>query len=123
MAGWSTDELSRIGDAEEIAISVHRPDGTLRPPVTIWVVRVGDEIYVRSFKGHDGGWFIHADRSRTGRIRAAGIERDITFAEPIADVNSDVDTAYRTKYGHYRSLTDQMVSSAAAAATFRVSPR
>jgi hypothetical protein len=123
MAGWSTQELSRIGVAEEIAISVQRPDGTLRPPVTIWVVRVGDDIYVRSFKGHDGGWFSHAKRTHTGRIQAAGTERDITFDDPISDVHRDVDAAYRTKYGHYRSLVDQMVSPAATAATFRISPR
>ena len=123
MAGWSTNELSRIGGAEEIAILVQRTDGALRSPLTIWVVRVGDDIYVRSFKGHDGGWFTHAERTRTGRIRAADIERDITFDDPISDAHSAIDAAYRTKYGHYRSLVDQMVSPAATAATFRVSPR
>ena len=43
---WTTDELDRIGDAEELHIAPRRKDGTLRRAVPIWVVRVGDELYV-----------------------------------------------------------------------------
>jgi hypothetical protein len=44
MSTWTPDELTRIGSAEELEVSSTRADGTLRPYVTIWVVRVGDEI-------------------------------------------------------------------------------
>jgi len=37
---WTTDELDRIGAAEELEIAARRRDGTLRPTVPIWVVRV-----------------------------------------------------------------------------------
>ena len=51
MATWSSDELKKIGTAEELLIASLRRDGTLRNAVTIWVVRVGDDLYVRSVNG------------------------------------------------------------------------
>lgn len=42
MAAWTNDELTQFGDAEELEIAPERRDGTLRNPVTIWVVRTGD---------------------------------------------------------------------------------
>jgi hypothetical protein len=55
MSRWTEDELTKIGDAEELEIATARRDGTLRPPVTIWVVRSGDDLYVRSVNGRTGG--------------------------------------------------------------------
>src|SRR3712207_8294259 len=60
MPTWTPDELSRIGGAEELQIASLRPDGTLRRYVTIWVVRVGDDLYVRSAYGKDNPWFRRA---------------------------------------------------------------
>ena len=37
--------------AEELEIASLRSDGTLRNPRTIWIVRDGDDIYVRSVNG------------------------------------------------------------------------
>ena len=51
---WTTDELDSIGDADELHLAPRRKDGTPRRTVPIWVVRVGDELYVRSWRG-DGG--------------------------------------------------------------------
>lgn len=54
MATWTQEELTRIGDAEELDIAARRPDGSLRPFVTIWVVRGGDDLYYgqsRAVKG------------------------------------------------------------------------
>lgn len=51
MSTWTSDELRRVGEAEELRIAPRRHDGTLRKPVTIWVVRVGDDLYVRSYRG------------------------------------------------------------------------
>jgi hypothetical protein len=48
MTDWTPDELARIGDADELDISSYRPNGSLRPFVTTWVVRVDDTLYVRS---------------------------------------------------------------------------
>jgi len=51
MSEWTTEELSKIETAEELKIASMGRDGTLRKPVTIWVVRHGDQIYVRSVGG------------------------------------------------------------------------
>ena len=53
MAPWTNDELDEIGKAEELTLASARRDGTLRSPVTMWVVRAGDDLYVRSVNGRD----------------------------------------------------------------------
>jgi hypothetical protein len=80
MSTWTGDELGRIGAAEELQLASLRRDGTLRPYVTMWVVRAGDDLYVRSAFGPDNAWFRRAKASGAGRIRAGGLERDVTFA-------------------------------------------
>ena len=39
---WTTEQLERIDTADELEIAVRRDDGTLRPWLPLWVVRVGD---------------------------------------------------------------------------------
>ena len=51
MTTWTSDELDKIGNAEELRLATQRPDSTLRNPVTIWVVRHGDDLYIRSYRG------------------------------------------------------------------------
>ena len=55
MTRWTSDEIARIGAADELELAALRRDGTLRNPVTIWVVRHGDDLYVRSAYGPDSG--------------------------------------------------------------------
>jgi hypothetical protein len=81
MSTWTSDELGRIGAAEELQLTSLRGDGTLRPYVTMWIVRAGDDLYVRSAYGPDNPWFRRAKASGAGRIRAGGLEQDVTFAE------------------------------------------
>lgn len=45
---WSPEQLERIGSADELRISAKRADGTLRRWVPIWVVCVGEHVYVRT---------------------------------------------------------------------------
>src|SRR5216110_2459645 len=72
MAAWTNDELTKIGLAEELEIAPLRPDGTLRKPVTIWVVRLGDDLYVRSVNGRTSHWFRGTEDRREGHVRAIG---------------------------------------------------
>ena len=51
MTGWSERDLSLIGTADEIVVAPDRIDHTPGSAVPIWVVRVGNELYVRSFRG------------------------------------------------------------------------
>jgi hypothetical protein len=55
MSTWTNDELKKIGTAEELQIASLRADGTLRKLVIIWVVRFGDDLYVRSVNGRNSG--------------------------------------------------------------------
>jgi hypothetical protein len=124
MSDWTAEELDKIGAADELEIAALRPDGTLRPSTTIWVVRVGDDLYVRSFRGRGGGWFRSVLRRPEGRIRAGGLTRDVAFAEPDDADHDAIDQAYRTKYARYGSTyVDPMVSPNATAATLRLLAR
>jgi hypothetical protein len=50
VTSWTSDALDRIGSADELRITSARADGTLRPYVPIWVVPVGHDVYVRSYR-------------------------------------------------------------------------
>lgn len=124
MTRWTTEELDRIGDAKELRIASLRTDGTLRPYVTVWVVRVGDELYVRSAYGPNNPWYRRAKASGSGRIRAGGLERDVTFADPAQDRHADIDTAYHAKYDrHGRAIVATVVGDQAAKTTIRLTLR
>src|ERR687888_2501515 len=41
LSAWTSGELTKIGETDELELASRRRDGTLRSPVTIWVVRVG----------------------------------------------------------------------------------
>jgi hypothetical protein len=124
MSAWTVDELARIGKADELQITSRRSDGSLRPYVTIWVVRSGDDLYVRSAYGHQNGWFKRALSSREGRITAGGVERDVAFEEPGVVVDADLTAAYHAKYDRYGpTIVGTVVSPEAARSTLRLVPR
>ena len=124
MNQWTSDELTCIGAAEELEIATLRPDGTRRKPVTIWVVRVGDELYVRSVNGRGSDWFRGAQARHEGRVWAGGVEKDVSLVEESdAGLNDPIDAAYRAKYRRYAAnIIDSIVSEKARAATIRLVP-
>ncbi len=124
MTAWTTDELARVGAADELNIAMVRSDGSLRRWVPIWVVRVGDDLYVRSYRGSGGAWYRHATQRPEGRIRAGGVERDVAFEQPDDAVQSAIEDAYRAKYARYGDTYLQpMLAAHAAAATLRLTSR
>jgi hypothetical protein len=122
MSEWTTQELELIGSTAEIGIAPARADRTRRPFTTIWVVQVGDDLYVRSYRGPAGAWYRAAQRSREGRIRAGRVERDVTLYDADGVDRETIDEAYRAKYGH-SSYVDAMVTPEAAATTQQLVPR
>ena len=124
MTGWTADELSRLGDGDELRIASVRPDGTQRPYVIIWVVRVGDDLYVRSAYGADNPWFRRALASGIGRVKAGGLEPAVTF-ERVGDEWMDaVDAAYHAKYDRYgRGIVGTVVGPQVWPNTLRLVPR
>jgi hypothetical protein len=124
MSAWTDAELDRIGRADEIRIASRRPDGTLRPYVTIWMLRVGDDVYVRSARGYDNLWFQRPLRSAEGRIRAGGVERDVAFEQPGPDAAEATTTGYHANYDRYgRAMVGTVVSPEAVRSTLRVVPQ
>jgi len=123
MTIWTSDELDKIGNAEELQLQSLRPDGTLRNPVTIWVVRVGDEIYVRAVYGRKSPWFRGVLTRHAGRIRAGGIEKDVSFVEENDPaINDQIDAAYLSKYRRYPQYVAPMVTPLVKAATLKLVP-
>ena len=124
MTAWTSDELNRIGQAEELRIASLRRDDTLRKPVTIWVVRVGDDLYVRAVYGRDSAWFRGTRTRHAGHIRAGGIEKDVNFLEESdPNVNEQIDSAYRAKYRHYAaSIINSTLTPEARSATIKLVP-
>ena len=124
MTNWTPDELAAIGDATELQLSSMRADGTLRPPVTIWVVRTDNELFVRSGYGRENPWFKRAQVRHQGTISAGGITRDVTFEEQGSQEDAAVSAAYHSKYDRFgKSNVDPMVSAIAAEATLKLLPR
>ena len=123
MTGWTSDDLTRIGTADELELASVRRDGTLRKPRTIWVVRVGDDLYVRSMYGRTGGWFPATQVRHQGHIRARGVDKDVTFADADPRLNDQIDAAYRDKYRRYgERIIGSVVNPEARAATIKLEP-
>jgi hypothetical protein len=124
MTTWTSDELNKIGKAEELQIASLRNDGTLRKLVTIWVVRVSDDLYVRSVNGLTSAWFKGVQTRYDGRIRAGSVDKDVTFVEESnSNINDQIDAAYATKYRRYASIAKSMATPAVRAATIKLIPR
>lgn len=123
MSTWTDDELDRIGSAVELDLESERTDGTLRTPVTMWVVRDGDDVYVRSVKGRNGPWFRGAQARRQGRISSGGVHKDVSFQDADPGDWSGVDAAYRRKYGSYRGIVDHVLTEQSRQSTIRLVPR
>lgn len=118
---WSSIDLDTIGAANEIEVAPSSPDRSRRAFTTIWVVRIGDELYVRSYHGPSGSWYRRAIGSRRGRLRVGGAEWMVNFAEASEADPGTIDDAYRAKYGR-SGYVDTMVAAAVVATTLRITP-
>jgi hypothetical protein len=121
---WTNDELNEIGAAEELRIASVRRDGTLRKPVTIWVVRQGDDVYVRSVYGPESAWFRGTQVRHEGRIWAGSVEKDVAFDDADHDIDDQLDAAYRSKYRRYADdMVGSILTPEARSTTLRLVPR
>jgi hypothetical protein len=124
MTAWKSDELTKIGATEEVHIAPLRRDGTPQKPVTVWIVRHGDDLYVRSVRGRSGHWFRGTQERHEGRIRAGGVQKDVTFVDGNDDIDDEVDAAYRAKYRRYAgSILNSVLTAEARSTTTKLVPR
>jgi hypothetical protein len=123
MSRWAQIELDAIDAAQELALASVRGQGALRRPVTMWVVRMGEEVYVRSVNGRGSAWFRGAQARHEARIRAGGIEKDVSLVET-DEAGEQIDAAYQTEYGpRYPTIVPSIVAPHARAATLKLTPR
>jgi hypothetical protein len=124
MTQWTADQLDKLARAEEVQIASVRRDGTLRKPVTVWIVRHGDDLYIRSVGGRNGHWFRGAQQRHEGRVRAGSAQQDVTLVDAGRDSDDEVDAAYRAKYGRYAGrILNSVLTPEARAATIKLVPR
>jgi hypothetical protein len=124
MTAWTSDELSHIGTAAELEIATRRHDGTLRRPLTIWVVRHGDNLYVRSVNGPEAGWFRRTRLTMQGHVWAGGIDKDVTFLDANHDLDDALDAVYRDKYRRSSArAVDAITSPEARSTTLELVPQ
>ena len=123
MTTWTDADLARFGDAEEVRIAGTRRDGSLRKPVIVWVVRLGDELYTRSVNGPDAAWF-RGDQVRTSRSDLGRRRRWSTSTSSTIDGVDDgmLDAAYQRKYGRYPGPVESITSPTARSTTLKLVP-
>jgi len=123
MTTWSTDELRRIAENDDLHIAPFREDGmTYGTPTWIWSVAMDDALYVRAYNGTRSRWHQAAMRQKAGQIAAAGVTREVTFEPVTGPINERIDDAYRAKYGGSPYLSP-MIGARARSATVKVIPR
>ncbi|WP_158253850.1 DUF2255 family protein [Cryobacterium sp. N22] len=119
---WSNSELGLVDRAHELQIASRRPDGSIRSFVTVWMVRVGADVYVRSGAGYGGlsKWFPRARDAGGGIVRVEDQEWPAIFShlDPIDPVHAEIDSAYLHKYGGSFGMTD----AATHEHTLRITP-
>jgi hypothetical protein len=119
---WKTHELQKIAEADDLHISPLRNDGkTYGTPTWIWSVAVDGALYVRPYNGKNSSWYQAAMQQKTGRIRAAGLTKEVRFEAADASLRDAIDSAYRKKYQKSPYLKP-MISADPAAATVKIVP-
>ena len=76
---------------------------------------------MRGYNGQKSRWYQAAVRQKAGRIIAAGMMKEVTFAPVSGAINDRIDDAYQAKYRGSPYLPP-MISGRARAATVKVSP-
>ena len=77
---------------------------------------------MRAYNGRNSRWHKAAMRQRAGRIRAAGMTKDVVFEPVDGPINDRIDEAYRTKYRASPYL-NSMIGAPARSATVRITPK
>lgn len=124
MTAWTAEELTRFAGTEEMHISGRRSDGSLRGPVIVWMVRLGDDMYTRSVNGPSAAWFRGTRARREGHISVGDLDRDVSFVDVDADdpIHAELDAAYRSKYRRYPGPVARVTDAGARSATLKIIP-
>jgi hypothetical protein len=122
VSSWTPEAARAVTAPTEVRVLIRRPDGTLRRPRAIWIVRDGTDVFVRSMNGRTAAWFRGATATRSGQIVSGGTAYDVSFTEAAEADLPRADAAYRAKYGRYGSIVDHMEEPGPRSATLQVHP-
>lgn len=125
MAAWTEQQLAEIARTDELHVAPCRADGSLTGPRTVWAVRVGDDVYIRSVNGTTGAWYRTTRSSHEGHVKIGAVDADVAFADidERDAVGDRIDAAYRQKYRSFPGPLASIIAGKARATTLRLSPR
>lgn len=122
---WAEAELATIEAEDEVVLASNRSDGSQGSPVTIWIVAVGDDVFVRSAHGAGNRWFARAQAAAAGHVTIGDVSRNVEFEDVATSADHvAIDDAYHAKYdGKYpKQYVDPVVDERSHGATLRVVP-
>lgn len=126
LEAWNPEVLRALADAHEVDVTPVAADGGRGASRTIWSIGVGDELYIRSWKGRDAVWFRAAVTSGLGELSVTGgsVAQAVAFEEvdAAASVQADISATFLTKYtsdGYAGAMNEDVPLSA----TLRLLPR
>jgi len=119
---FATDVLRRLAAAEEVEIETEAPDGPAHR-TTIWVVVDGDDVFIRSYRGHPARWFREATANPAVALHLDGRRLPVT-AIPATDPDSieRISAALKAKYAHDPTSLATMLEPDMIDANFRLEP-
>ncbi|MFD6531003.1 DUF2255 family protein [Streptomyces sp. NPDC060184] len=117
MSDWTAGELSLFSEARSLVLTAGDGGG---PGVEIGMVVAGGELYVRAYRGAGSRWFRAAREHGHGRVRVDGGGFDVRFETDGLGPSSEIDNAYRAKYG--RVAHSLVLGVRAQEATIRIEP-
>jgi hypothetical protein len=125
-APWDPAVRQALADAREVDVTPIDADGSPRASRTIWSIGVGEELYVRSWKGRGAVWFTDALDTGQGElaVTGGGASQLVSFEEvdAAAPVQEQISATFLSKYAA-DGYAGAMNEDGPVSATLRVLPR
>jgi hypothetical protein len=123
---WDPETLSALAAAVEVDVTPFAADRSPRARRTIWSIGVGNELYVRSWKGPTAVWYRDAVASHQGslEVTGGGASQLVTFEEvdAAAPIQEQISATYLNKYARFDEAA-AMNEQGPLESTLRVIPR
>jgi hypothetical protein len=124
MAKRAEDLLWKLAESDEVDIETRRDAKAPLHRTTIWIVPTEYGVYVRSYNGKKGRWYLEALANPLVAIRV-GRRKVAARAEPERNpvIIRAVNAGYRKKYGErWLDDTKEMLRRSVLATTLRLTP-
>ena len=93
MTMWTNEETKYDREYRRIADRISKTRWISRKPLPVWVIRVGDDLYIRCMNGISGAWYRGVQECHQGHIHGSSVDCEVTFIEePSSDINDLIDS-------------------------------